>query len=175
MGSILANIQLLKGDKISIPRTVGRNHDYVPVRLFAFIYAAYELDPENSDSGILARVEVSFSNLGPKFESDGAGGYLNDDFASTAKAATRNPIFGDNCSGFFCFGKTEVLGSIELAPNFRIDVRNMTKGGFFNKPYIIGSTSVHPSDPTYVHHIRDDNQLDNLPKPSFFTLKKDGK
>lgn len=96
IGSILANVYLLKSDQVNMPRTHSRNYHSYPVKIYCFIYGGYELDPETPSEEIRARAEVRFNDLGPKAQLDKNGSLQDCDFSETSTQNTRHPIFGEN-------------------------------------------------------------------------------
>jgi len=173
IGILLADVRLLKGPETEAPRATAKHQNDVAIKFFAFVFGCFELDPEVLSDNIHARVEVFFNNLGPKFSESGED---SSGFSATSSALTRNPVFCKG-QGLVCYGETKVIGSVEYAPNIRIVVRNMKKGGIFSSEYIIGSTSIHPTEKNYVHSLKNDSDLDpdNIASPKFITIRKDGK
>lgn len=196
-GMILSNVQLLSGQQSKIPRPNLKVYDIVKIRLYCFIYACYELEPETESEEVKARIEINFAKLHsmqkvilnfPKiiskiflicFGKTGKNGeFLEDDMSFNSKFSTKNPIFGKNQKGVFTQAETEIMGSVELAPNFNLQVKNIHQSGYSilgksNKT--IGTLSMHPTDKSKFYRLRDDNDITDKLKPKFYTIKREGK
>lgn len=84
-GSILADVRLLSGNQINIPRANFKNYDAVKVKFLCFIYGCYELEPDLLSNQVQAGVEIYFSKLTPKTHTN---------LFLKSEIRTKNPIFG---------------------------------------------------------------------------------
>ena len=179
-GMVLADVRLLTGKSTKNPRANQPILDNVKVKIFCFIYGCYELEPELESEQVKARVEINFSHISSE-QKVGENGELCEDHASVNSVDfTKNPIFGAEKQGAFLIKSTTILGSIDLASNFRVDVRNLnsvTKSGQFfeQKNQLIGSIIMHPTDPRRFTKLRDDSDLSENLEPRFYTIKQGGK
>lgn len=103
--------RLVSGSETKIPRVNFKTYDPVKVHLFCFIYSCFELAPYSTSDGVKARVEVHFSDLNP---SNNANTIIE------SATQTKNPIFGERQEGAFLIETVDILGGVDLAPNFRI-------------------------------------------------------
>lgn len=183
---ILADVRLLSGQRSKIPRANIKIYDLVKVNIYCFIYACYELEPEFESEEIMPRVEINFAKLRSSMKvrirvnnckTDANGVLKEDEMSVNSDVCTKNPIFGKRNQGVFKYATTEVMGSIDLAPNFILHVKNIHQSGFSilgKKSKLIGTISMHPTDQTKFVRLRDDNDLTDKLKPKFYTIKNNG-
>jgi hypothetical protein len=117
---------------------------------------------------VQAGVEVYFSKLTPRSDKNL---FLKSDLK------TKNPIFGPKQQGDFIIKSTNIMGSVDLAPSFRIEVKNIASStGFFGnkKNDMIGIVNLDLTNPDHFTRLRDDSDLHGNIEAKFYTLVHEG-